>query len=250
MSSQPTTLRLATWNALRDRADGAVRGNVRALLDDHPVHALAVQEADDYHDVLAAVPGYRLHGRNVRGDRSNAWLIREDVAGRDLDVFDLGGDGWTTVTGFHHVGLTAVGVTIAGWLRGYSVHLPPSINWPRRKPVGPAERVDDYVRAMQRLRTLANQSHSAAGGQLLDVRQRGHYGSDHPAVTFTVRQLQERLGLLYVGDWNCRPGRDEGLYTVSWLAREATMRVGIAPNRTGHLAGIDLPLLKQPAAAK
>lgn len=242
----PKTLRMATYNALRDRPDRRVRGNVRALLDDHPVHVLFLQETRDYLDVLNRIPGYDLHAvTRPRGADQNALLVREDLPTRNLRAADLGGDGWTTSTGHHHVGCKTTGVTV-GWCRCWSIHLPPSINWPHGKPVGPPERVDDYRNAMRTLATRARRA-TEADGRLTEVRQVDRYGSDHPAVTFKVTRVGDTPGLVYAGDWNCRPGRDEGDYTVSWLADQAGMTVGRAPNARGHLHGIDLPLVKRAA---
>lgn len=210
----PKTLRLGTFNLLRDRSDGRARGDVRAILRDHDLHALAYQEGHDYADALERVhPDYRLLvRRGGRGYDQNGWIVREDVTARGLHIVDLGGDGWTTVTGLHHVGLVATAVTLAGWLRGVSLHLPPSIDWPHGRPVGPAERVDDYIAAMRRL------------------------------LRYAAQRTGPR-GLLYVGDWNCRPGRDEGFASASWLARAAFMRIGRAPNQSGALHGIDFPMV-------
>lgn len=248
----PKTLHIGTWNALRDRPDKRVRGDVRALLRDHPnLHALAVQEALDYHDVLGNVDGYRLMAKVATpAQQQNCWLVREDVAASDTATIDLGGDGWTTVTGHHHPGDVALAVTIAGWLRAVVIHLPPSINWPppERVPVGPPERVDDYRRAMARLLQYRRRRPDARG-RLVNVRQQGRYGSDHPMVRFTVRRVGGHDGLLYVGDWNNKPGRDDGLCSVSWLATQGNMRIGRATNLNGHLNGVDLPLLARRLAA-
>lgn len=249
----PKTLRLGTWNALRDRRDGTVRGNVRQLLEDHPLHALGINEAGDYHDVLARVPGYRLFGSTKRrGDAENAWLVRDDVKAGGFALMDLGGDGWTTETNHHHVGLKVAGITIADWLRAFSIHMPPSIDWhpstgpvDKRRPVGPPERVDDFVVGMQRLRGRATQTgHRELDARLTDVVQRGRYGSDHPLVTFKVTRVGDRRGLLYVGDFNNKPGRDDGQFSVTWLADQAGMEVGKARHLGGHLSGIDIPMVK------
>lgn len=245
----PRTVRLGTWNALRDRPDRRVRGDVHALLRDHPLHALALNEAGDYHDVLGQVDGYRLFGSTKqRGDSENAWLVREDVKAGGFALMDLGGDGWTTVTGHHHVGLKVAGVTIADWLRAFAIHLPPSVDWPKpdRRPVGPPERVDDFVRAMQRLRGRATQAgHGELDGRLEDVFQRARYGSDHPLVTFKVARVGQRRGLCYTGDWNNKPGRDDGAFSAQWLANQAGMQIGRAQHLGGHLSGIDFPLIKR-----
>lgn len=239
----PKTLHGATWNALRDRPDRRVRGDARALLRDHPrLHFLAVQEAADYQDVLRHVDGYRLYSVPGTAKDQQAWLVREDVQAGQLAAINLGGDGWTTVTGHHHPGDYALGITIAGWLRAVAVHLPPSIGWPHGEPVGPPERVDDYVGAMRKLLAYRN-ARPDARGRLTNVHQQRRYGSDHPMVRFTVKQVGDAPGLLYVGDWNCKPGRDEGTYSVSWLAAQGRMTVGKTQGLNGHLNGIDLPLL-------
>lgn len=239
-------LRVGTWNMLRDRSDGQVRGNLRELLADHPgLHALALQEVRGYHDVLRRIPDWKLYGTSTgpRGADQCAWLVRDGVPADRLDTMDLGGDGWTTATGHHHVGAVATTVRLAGWLRAVSLHLPPSVNWVHGRPVGPPERVDDYRENMRRLMVHRHQHHPAARSGLTMVRQGGRYGSDHPLVTFTVAQLEDRHGLLYAGDWNCRPGRDEGRFSVSWLGMHAEMAVGKAANVSGPHGGIDLALV-------
>jgi hypothetical protein len=243
MKKTPSTLRFATYNMLRDRKPNVVRGALLDIVDDHQPHAIAVQEARDYIDVLKRVPGYELYAKYApQGAEQNGWLVREDVRCGSLRVIDLGGDGWTTADGHHHVGILATGVVLGGWLRALSIHLPPSINWPHGKPVGPPERVDDYKANMRTLLRYADDRDDCRS-QLIDVKQREHYGSDHPLVTFKVRRVADRRGLLYVGDWNCRPGRDEGLYTASWLAERAHMEIGRVPNGEGHLWGIDFPMV-------
>jgi hypothetical protein len=241
-----TRLRVGTWNMLRDRPDGQVRGDIHQLLADHPgLHALALQEVRDYHDVLRKVPGWNWYGttEGPRGADQNGWLVREDVQADRLNPLDLGGDGWTTTTGHHHVGAIAMGIRLETWLYGKSLHLPVSVDWRHGRPVGPAERVDDYKANMRHLLVYRHQVHPDAISGLSMIRQRDRYGSDHPLVTFTVSRVRDRTGLLYVGDWNCRPGRDEGRFSVSWLGMHARMSVGKPTNATGHLSGIDLPLL-------
>lgn len=231
---------------LRDRADGQVRGDLRELLADNTgLQALALQEVRDYHDVLSRVDGWDWYGvtDGPRGADQNGWLVREDIKADRLGTLDLGGDGWTTVTGHHHVGGIACSIRLEGWLHGESLHLPPSIDWVNGRPTGPAERVDDYRANMRQLLVHRHQHHAGARSGLTMVRQRERYGSDHPLVVFTVARVADRHGLLYVGDWNCRPGRDEGRFSVSWLGMHATMAVGKAPNTSGHGYGIDLPLV-------
>jgi hypothetical protein len=233
---------------LRDRPDGQVRGDIRELLADNPgLHALALQEVRDYHDVLSRVDGWEFHGTRSgpRGCDQNGWLVREDVHADRFGLLDLGGDGWTTVTGHHHVGAIAASIRLEGWLHGESLHLPVSVNWVHGRPVGPAERVDDYKANMRELMVHRKQHHGNAKAGLTMVRQRDRYGSDHPLVVFTVSRVDDRHGLLYVGDWNCRPGRDEGRFSVSWLGMHATMAVGMPPNAQGRLSGIDLPLVSR-----
>ena len=181
----PKTLHIGTWNALRDRPDKRVRGDVAALLRDHPrLHALAVQEALDYHDVLRRVDGYRLvakSGGHPPSSRTPGWSARTwppaargDRPGRRrLDHRHWPPPPWRRGPGLHH----------RRWLRGVVVHLPPSINWPppQRVPVGPPERVDDYTHAMQRLAAYRAQRPEARGRRT-DVVQQGRYGSDHPMV--------------------------------------------------------------------
>lgn len=245
----PRTLHIGTWNALRDRRDRIVRGNIHALLRDHPnLHALAVQEAHDYHDVLRRVDGYRLYAIAGHGKDEQAWLVREDVKAGNLRALDLGGDGWTTVTGHHHPKDFALAITLAGWLRAVNLHLPPSVNWPNGEPVGPPERVDDFCCAMARLLQYRRRRPDARG-RLTNVRQQKRYGSDHPLVRFTVRRVGDHPGLLYVGDWNNKPGRDDGRCSVTRLGQQANMRVGRAAGLNGPLSGIDLPLLARRLAA-
>ena len=239
-------LRLGTWNMLRDREDGQVRGQLDQLLTDNPgLHALALQEVRDYHDVLRKVDGWNWYGLTdgPRGSDQNGWLVREDVQADRVTPMDLGGDGWTTVTGHHHVGAIAVGIRLETWLHGKSLHLPVSVDWRHGRPVGPPERVDDYVTNMRHLMRYRLQHHPDAQSSLTMVRQRDRYGSDHPLVVFTVTRIGDQHGLLYVGDWNCRPGRDEGRFSVSWLGMHARMAVGKPPNAVGRLSGIDLPVL-------
>lgn len=240
----PNTLQGATWNMLKERQPKSAKAGLLELLKDYPhLQFVALQETRAYLDVIGRIDGYRAFvKRRPRGADQQAWLVREDILAKRFTVVDLGGDGWTTHDGHHHVGDKAMALTIAGWLRAYNVHRPPSINWPHGKPVGPPERVDDYVDGMRWLRERAEDS--PADGMLSNVRQGERYGSDHPVVRFTVERVGDARGLLYVGDWNNRPGRDDGYASVTWLAKEAGMTVGRAANMSGHLHGIDLPLLK------
>lgn len=208
----PQTLRLGTWNALRDRRDPVARGNLEAILRDFDLHALALQEARDYLDVLGRIDGFRPFIIRDRGADQQPWLVREDVRASHKRAVPLGGDGWTTVDGHHHIASVAVAITLADWLRAVNLHLPPSIDWPGGQPAGPKERVDDYIANMKTLRRYAKRRPGARG-------------------------------LLYVGDWNNRPGRDDGAYSARWLAREAGMTIGKAPNASGGLHGIDFPMV-------
>lgn len=206
----PKTLRGGTFNILRDQPDKKARGNVKKLLNDHSLHFLALQEAVDYIDVLDSIAGYELfyERKGGRSAQQNVVLVRDDIPGKNPRLVNLGGDGWKTATGHTHVGCDATAVTVADWLRVVSLHLPPSIDWPHGHPEGPSERVDDYIANMRALRDYA----------------RGRKGSN---------------GLCLTGDYNCKPGRDEGAYSIGWLAKAADLKIANVKGVKGHLAGID-----------
>lgn len=240
----PKTLRLVSWNCLKDRPDKQVIGDIRRLTRELAPHAVALQETRDYLDVLERVPGYDLHADlSMPGSDQNAFLVREDIAAKDVRCADLGGDGWTTVTGHKHVGCKTTSILLANWLRTYTIHLPPSINWPNGKPVGPSERVDDYKANMRALRKIALRADNATS-RIREPRQVGRYGSDHPAILVKIMRVAEKRGLAMLGDFNCKPGRDEGEFTVGWLAREGGMRIAAVKGVKGHLSGIDNVLVK------
>lgn len=234
---------MGTWNMHVGRQDGEVLRQLRQLVDRHPVHALALQEAREYGQLLDRVPGYDSLGRAD----GLAWLVRRDVAHKAQRVVEFGGrpDGWWNANGTRHQPTIGLAITLGGWLRAINVHMPPDIDWPDGRPQGPRERVDDLVAAMTWLRQRSLND-PKAGSHLHDVAQRGRFGSDHPLVTFAVRRAGRRRGLCYVGDWNSRPGRDRGTYTPLWLAAEAQMALGIATGLEGALHGIDLPLVRRP----
>jgi len=212
---KPTTLRLGTWNMHRGRRPAAALDALQALVRDHDnPHALALQETRDYLPELREVDGYRLFARRrPRGADQQAWLVRDDVKARRLVVRDLGGDGWTTTDGHHHVANKGIQVTIAGWLVGVNVHLPPSIDWPGGLPQGPPDRVQDYRENVLSLVAIARR--------------------------------RRRQGLLYVGDWNNRPGRDDGFVSTTWLAKQAAMTITPTRGAGGHLHGIDFPMVSR-----
>lgn len=242
----PKTLLLGTFNLLRDRPDRQARGDIMAILDDNPrLQGVATQEARDYADVLDRIPGWRYFTKHTpRGADQNGWLVREDIVARSARAIDLGGDGWTTTTGHHHIGSVAMGIVLSDWLGAVSVHLPPSIDWKGGHPVGPDERVDDYIANMKRLVRLAKRAKDLGRVKVTDVKQHDRYDSDHHFVTFKVQApASGKKGLLYVGDWNNRPGRDDGQYSVKWMAEHAGLRIHQAENAGGRgMWGIDYPV--------
>ena len=115
-------------------------------------HALILLEVAEYHDILRKIPGYDALIFTDPGHGDNAILVRSDVphdAGASIEHGGLAW--WLTVRGTKSWGRAHVTVKLPG-LRLVGVHTPPSVNWVKGLPVGPALRIRVYKAMMTSLR--------------------------------------------------------------------------------------------------
>jgi hypothetical protein len=147
-------MRVAHYNALRDRDPATVKKWVQRFLDDNRIDVMTLNEGEDYFAALGTLDGYKRVGFNrSRGQNKNYLLVR---AG--LDVADAWprwlGPGWFTVRGGLHPPLWATHAVVEG-VRFVVAHMPPTVDWKDGKPVGPSRRVKAYLSATDQLAQLA-----------------------------------------------------------------------------------------------
>lgn len=128
-------MRGGTFNLKYGRPPERVAGECHELFGEYGLTFLAVQEADDYLDVLAD----RFH---VIGSGESVLLVERGVP-VDRVRRHVYGDGWTTVRGGHFPPAVHWQARLAGWLRVRSVHLPTPSEWRDGHPVAPPDRLDD-----------------------------------------------------------------------------------------------------------
>lgn len=200
-----------TFNLRYGRHQDDVAHEVTTLVEKHDLGFLCVQEANDYWRTLHRIPGMDYYATTeYRGGAETGILVRSDldVTGVRYGSF---GDGWITVRGGKHAPVTFPRLTIDGWLRVGSVHLPTPTHWTDGRLWSPDERLDDYLAIMQKVRRF-----------------------------FAVPGRRTRL---VAGDWN-EPPATMGTWSPGWVAAAAGATAYPTESRAGH-GRIDYPMVKR-----
>lgn len=201
-----------TWNVERDRDPADVADGLLWAFDTFDLDFLALQEFSDYaQKIRRELRSHQLEAVSFDADHhQNAIVARQGLItpGSTRSV-DLGGDGWTTADGQHHIATRMTTALLDGWLRVGSVHMPVTVDWtgPARRPSGPADRVDDYTANARALVRFAQ-----------------------------ARQGTDR-GLSILGDWNAHHDTDTGYASPAWIAEQAHLKIAApagAPPAGGH----------------
>lgn len=134
------SLQGAIWNAERDRPPGVVSTFLMAQLRVHRLDFVLLQEVQQYHQALGAIPGYRLLALPGRGVNQNAILVRDGVKATGFRVKRMAPWTWLTSAGKEHASPYMPHVCLDGWLRVGSVHEMSQIDWRNGRMVGPWDR--------------------------------------------------------------------------------------------------------------
>lgn len=210
----PETLRIGSWNMLRDRIDDKVAARAVWIMDEFDLHALCLQEAVEYiaetRDAAEA-GGCKLLA--VRGGssakRESVILVRADLEHGAPWSIRVWGSWWTTVRGGRARDRHLTAAVLGGWLTVASGHTPPSVRWRGGRMFGPVRR----VLAMRRFA----------------VRVR--------------RFLRNRPRAAVFCDWNATDDA-RGQYTPHWIARTSGAEVVAPVHGTHGSRTIDFAIVK------
>lgn len=134
----------ALWNVERDRGPQRqhvlVRYLTRTLRTRH-LDFLLLQEAQQYHRLLAGIRGYQLVAKpGPRGARQQVILVRAGIRATQPRFTRMSVRGWRVVTGSRHRPAYTTFVTLDGWIRVASVHETVGVGWRHGHLDGPADR--------------------------------------------------------------------------------------------------------------
>lgn len=133
-------LRGALWNAERDRHPRDVAVFLTAFLTISQADFVLLQEIQQYHHALGAIPGYRLLAIDGPGKNQNAILVSDTVKVTGFRVKRMAPWTWRTSAGVEHVSPYMPHACLNGWLRVASVHEMSQIDWRGGKMRGPRDR--------------------------------------------------------------------------------------------------------------
>lgn len=203
------TLKGGSFNLKYGRPAKTVKAEVEGLLQKHNLDFLTIQEGTDYFSQLRDIRGYKYFAtRAYRGGAECGILVKECIKTGKPNYGSFG-DGWITVRGGHHPPVTFPRVTIDGWLKVGSIHLPTPSTWTNGKFWAPEERKDDYL---------------AVARQILK---------------FFKTNKRARL---IAGDWN-EPPATLGEWSPGWLAKRTGAKIIATESKAGH-GRIDYPMFK------
>lgn len=205
----PNVMLGGTFNLRYGRKPVVVKKELHRLTVKHDLDWLCVQEAADYFDVLHEIPSYEYFSTRVYKGGSDAGILVHKRRTPSKARYDSYGDGWVTVRGGRHSPLTFPRVTIDGWLRVGSVHMPSSTTWGPHGLELPPERKDDYLplaRAVKR---------------------------------FMLRGNNTRVAL---GDWNEKP-ETMGPWSPGWIAARSGSTIA-CPDQVAGFGRIDYAMVK------
>jgi hypothetical protein len=189
------------FNLRYGRPPGTVKSEVTRLLKKHDMDFLDVCEAADYFKVLREIKDYKYFATNAyRGGTESGILVHRDHKATD-PVYGSYGDGWVTLRGGKHSPVTFPRVTIDGWLRSGSIHMPTPTTWVNGRLHAPPEREDDYLVSAHRIR---------------------RYLSINDGLT---RQV--------AGDWN-EPPTTMGEWSPGWIAKNTGSKLDYPKSFKGH----------------
>lgn len=154
-------LRGAIWNVQRDRRPDEFLPFLKAFLKLHRTDFVLLQEIQQYHHALGAIPGYRLFAQDGRGINQNGILVRDDVTATGFRVRKMAPWTWRTGTGAEHAPPYMPHVCLDGWLRVGSVHEMSKIDWRGGRMQGPRDR--RRIRATAARRMVRWVGHVRAG---------------------------------------------------------------------------------------
>jgi exonuclease III len=199
-----------TFNLKYGRDPMRVAHEVNTLIDRHKLKFLCVQEAQDYFSVLHNnVHGFRYYTtREYPGGSYNGILV-SDVHRVTKVKHDSVGDGWTTENGHPHVPCSFSRLTIDGWLRVASIHLPTPTEWINGVLHAPDERRDDAI--------------------------------EHAKTLVRFLAWPDRRTRVAAGDWN-EPPTTQGKYSPGWIAH-TTHSKAVAPAALAGHGRIDYPMV-------
>lgn len=223
MAETPTPRKVlhgGTFNLKFGRDPERVIREVETFVRARNLDFVCLQEATDYYNVLSDLPGYNYYARWAKGEEvdgdpgkntgESGILVHErhQVSSVRYGAF---GDGWITkVRGGHHPPPVFPRLTIDGWLRVGSVHLPTPSKWIDGRLFAPPERVDDY------------KAFAAA------IRR------------FMKSPVHSRL---IAGDWN-EPPTTMGLDAPGEIAKDAKAKIACPESKAGH-GHIDYAMFKR-----
>lgn len=154
-------LRGAIWNAERDRPPREVVGFLRVFLQADHTDFVLLQECQQYHLQLGAIPGYRLFALDGRGMNQNVILVRDGVKATGFRVKRMSRWTWRTSGGVEHASPYLPHVCLDGWIRVGSVHAMSQIDWRGGRMQGPLDR--RRIRAQEARRQVRWVGHVRAG---------------------------------------------------------------------------------------
>lgn len=203
-------LKGGTFNLRYGRPDDVVKGEVARLLFKHDLDFLCVQEANDYFKILPEIKGYKYFATNAYpGGKESGILVKAELK-TGKPAYDSYGDGFFNADGHHHAPLTFPRVTIDGWLRVGSIHLPVPSVWVNGVLDLPPRRLDDYLALAKKIYRFFRWSHGQAR--------------------------------LIAGDWN-EPLSTKGKWAPGWIADKSGAEGKTTESKAGH-GRIDYPIYK------
>jgi hypothetical protein len=158
----------AVWNVQRDR--GAQRRHVLAaylsrIAASRHLDFLLLQEAQQYHRLLARLPGYRLVAKPApAGARQQVIVVRHGIRATQPRFTQMSISGWRVVTGSRHRPVYTTFVTLDGWIRVASVHEAVGVDWRYGHLDGPADRTRSRRGSAIRLVAAAEQVSTSTAG--------------------------------------------------------------------------------------
>lgn len=204
-----TTMTGGFFNLRYGRDPNTVRREVLSILRKHALDFLCYQEGSDYARILSTLPNYSCYYAGDYPGGTESGILVHDERDVTKPLFQPLGDGWITTRGGKHAPVTFPRVTIDGWLRVGSIHMPTPSVWGPGGLKAPPERLDDYMAVARKIKR------------------------------FMAPRRQARL---VVGDWNESP-MTMGPWSPAWIAAQTDATIAFPQSRAGH-GRIDYAMVK------